>query len=162
MEHLFQLPIMESTTGQYHGSSEIAGRYDILNDILIFSGVQTTFSVGYRTCRWIRRSPLLSGLSTCQSCWRTVTHISTQPWTIKNRATRSCGSSCVRLATFPIGRKQTARWFINVQSTCEGGDINDHCLLKWMVFIRCLLYGHNPPTTSTGYDTEQCIKVLLE
>jgi hypothetical protein len=42
------------------------------------------------------------------------------------------------------------------------GDIKEHCSYKWMIFIHYLMWGKFPSKNSIGYDTEQCIKDLLQ
>jgi hypothetical protein len=42
------------------------------------------------------------------------------------------------------------------------GDFKEHCSYKWMISIHYLMCGKYPAKNSIGYDTEQCIKDLLQ
>jgi hypothetical protein len=41
------------------------------------------------------------------------------------------------------------------------GDIKEQCSAPWLVFLNFILWGRFPPSTSSGYDTDHCIRYIL-
>ena len=39
--------------------------------------------------------------------------------------------------------------------------IKEQCSTQWLVFLYFILWGHFPPYTPSGYDTNHCIKYIL-
>ena len=41
------------------------------------------------------------------------------------------------------------------------GDIKEQCSAPWLVILNFILRGRFPPITSSGYDTDPCIRYIL-